>query len=65
MAEKEMGDQFDIRRFHDTVLIGGAMPLEILEAKVKKCVSEVKGNRMRSTPRQQPIGCQGKWRIVF
>ncbi|WP_158856460.1 DUF885 domain-containing protein [Lunatibacter salilacus] len=43
MAENELGDQFDIRSFHDTLLNGGAMPLEILEAKVKRWIAEVKG----------------------
>ncbi|KCZ91600.1 DUF885 domain-containing protein [Hyphomonas johnsonii] len=33
-AEAELGDKFDIRGFHDTVLGGGAMPLEILERRV-------------------------------
>ncbi|WP_430402650.1 DUF885 domain-containing protein [Hyphomonas sp.] len=33
-AEAELGDTFDIRGFHDTVLGGGAMPLELLERKV-------------------------------
>ena len=29
--EKQVGDQFDIRDFHDAVLKEGAMPLNILE----------------------------------
>ncbi|MEQ8299666.1 MAG: DUF885 domain-containing protein [Hyphomonas sp.] len=33
-AEAELGDTFDIRSFHDTVLGGGALPLELLERKV-------------------------------
>jgi uncharacterized protein (DUF885 family) len=33
-AEAELGDKFDIRGFHDTVLGGGALPLELLERKV-------------------------------
>ena len=33
-AETELGDTFDIRGFHDTVLGGGALPLELLERKV-------------------------------
>ena len=33
-AEKQLGDRFDIRRFHDVVLGGGALPLSILELKV-------------------------------
>ncbi|HSJ69716.1 MAG TPA: DUF885 domain-containing protein [Anditalea sp.] len=43
MAEKELGDDFDIKGFHDTVLGGGAMPLEILEQEVKRWVEEKKG----------------------
>ena len=33
-AEDELGDKFDIRGFHDTVLGGGSLPLELLERKV-------------------------------
>ncbi|MFT5931056.1 MAG: hypothetical protein ACI93G_000129 [Hyphomonas sp.] len=33
-AETELGGTFDIRGFHDTVLGGGAMPLDLLERKV-------------------------------
>ena len=33
-AQQALGDRFDIKGFHDTVLGGGAMPLEILERRV-------------------------------
>jgi uncharacterized protein (DUF885 family) len=33
-AKAELGDSFDIRGFHDTVLGGGALPLVILERRV-------------------------------
>lgn len=33
-AEQELGDKFNIREFHDTVLGGGALPLEVLERRV-------------------------------
>ena len=33
-AETELGANFDIRGFHDTVLGGGAMPLDLLEKRV-------------------------------
>ena len=41
-AETELGDQFDIRGFHDTILGGGAMPLELLERRVNEWIDEVK-----------------------
>ena len=33
-AEASLGDHFDIRRFHDAVLSGGAMPLDVLETRI-------------------------------
>ena len=33
-AERELGDAFDIAAFHDVILLDGAMPLPVLEAKV-------------------------------
>ena len=41
-AEKDLGDKFDIRGFHDTILGGGAMPLSILERRVDQWVAKVK-----------------------
>ena len=40
-AETELGDAFDIRGFHDTVLGGGAMPLAILERRVDEWIAGV------------------------
>ena len=37
-AETELGDKFDIRGFHDTVLGGGAMPLDLLERRVDRWI---------------------------
>ena len=39
-AEAELGSKFDIRSFHDRVLEVGAIPLPLLEKRVKKWVSE-------------------------
>ena len=39
MAEEELGDQFDIRRFHEMILMNGAMPLQILEESVTSWIS--------------------------
>jgi uncharacterized protein (DUF885 family) len=35
-AEEQLGDKFDIRDFHDIILGGGAMPLELLERRVNQ-----------------------------
>lgn len=44
LAETELGDQFDLKGFHDTVLGSGALPLEILEKEVKRWIEDVKGS---------------------
>ena len=39
LAEKQLGEKFDIREFHDTVLGSGAVPLDILEVHVKDYIA--------------------------
>ncbi|KEO89817.1 hypothetical protein EH31_11740 [Erythrobacter longus] len=41
-AEKELGEDFDIRGFHDTVLGGGSVPLSILEKRIDQWIASVK-----------------------
>ena len=41
-AEAELGDRFDIRGFHDTILGGGAMPLDLLERRVDQWIATKK-----------------------
>jgi uncharacterized protein (DUF885 family) len=33
-AKRALGDRFDIRGFHNAVLMGGAMPLSVLETRI-------------------------------
>ncbi len=42
-AEAELGEDFDIRQFHNEVLETGAVPLELLENKIDGWIAEVKG----------------------
>jgi uncharacterized protein (DUF885 family) len=41
-AEKQLGDKFDVRAFHDVVLGSGAVPLGVLEKNVRAWITEVK-----------------------
>ena len=41
-AEQELGDDFDIREFHDEILLDGALPLDILDRKIRSYVEEKK-----------------------
>ncbi len=39
-AQKELGPKFDIRKFHDEMLDGGTLPLDLLEARTDKWIAE-------------------------
>ncbi len=41
-AEAELGDEFDIRGFHDVILGGGALPLAVLERRVDAWIASQK-----------------------
>ncbi|MEP7085852.1 MAG: DUF885 domain-containing protein [Gemmatimonadota bacterium] len=41
-AEQQLGDKFDVREFHDEVLGQGALPLDVLDARIRAWVSEKK-----------------------
>ncbi|SEA29955.1 DUF885 domain-containing protein [Microbulbifer marinus] len=44
-AKQELGDQFDVRAFHDTILANGAVPLDVLEELVDEWIAEVKAQQ--------------------
>lgn len=47
-AERELGEAFDIRRFHDVVLGNGAVPLAVLETQVDEWIAEQKTPKVAS-----------------
>ncbi|MGB3269803.1 MAG: DUF885 family protein [Rhodanobacter sp.] len=49
-AEKALGDQFDIRAFHDEILSGGALPLDVLEDRVNDWIAAVKAGKAPAHP---------------
>ena len=43
-AQNELGARFDIRKFHDEMLDGGTLPLDLLEARTNAWIAQQKGN---------------------
>ena len=44
-AEKALGRRFDVRQFHSRVLEDGALPMDVLEAKIRRWVAAGGGGR--------------------
>ena len=44
-AKKELGDKFDIRAFHDEILDGGALPLDVLDQRVTAWIAATKAGK--------------------
>jgi len=42
LAEMELGSKFTLREFHDVLLLAGALPLDVLETRVREWVAEQK-----------------------
>jgi uncharacterized protein (DUF885 family) len=45
-AKNELGTRYDIRAFHDEVLNGGALPLDVLDASVTAWVAKQKSDKV-------------------
>jgi uncharacterized protein (DUF885 family) len=43
-ARKELGAKFDVRAFHDEILNGGTLPLDMLEARTDRWMAQQKSN---------------------
>jgi uncharacterized protein (DUF885 family) len=41
-AQEQLGDKYDIRKFHDEILNGGALPLGVLDARVSAWIAAQK-----------------------
>jgi uncharacterized protein (DUF885 family) len=42
-AERSLGEKFDVRRFHDAVLLAGPLPLDLLEKRIDAWISAQNG----------------------
>ncbi len=43
-AKDQLGDRFDIRAFHDQVLTGGALPMDVLGDRIHTWVAQTKAS---------------------
>ena len=50
LAEKELGPKYDIRSFHDEILNGGALPLDVLDARTVAWIQAVKAGTAPAHP---------------
>lgn len=44
-AQKELGSKYDVRAFHDEILNGGALPLDVLDERVEGWIAAQKGSQ--------------------
>jgi uncharacterized protein (DUF885 family) len=53
-ARREIGENFDIREFHDAVLLSGAVPLDVLERNIDAWIATKKAPSARKSPAAKP-----------
>jgi uncharacterized protein (DUF885 family) len=49
-AQQELGPRFDLRRFHDEVLLGGSLPLVVLNDKIERWIATTKAAAATAAP---------------
>jgi uncharacterized protein (DUF885 family) len=49
-SKDQLGDKFDLRAFHDEVLSGGALPMDVLSTRVHEWVAQQKTQASLSSP---------------
>ncbi len=42
-SKSQLGSKFDLKAFHDEILNGGALPLDVLDARVTRWIASQKG----------------------
>src|SRR5947209_4157596 len=50
-ARREIGESFDLRDFHDAVLLSGAVPLDVLEQNVNRWIATKKSGAGQKSAR--------------
>lgn len=53
-AKTELGGRFDLRAFHDEILGGGALPLDVLEARTNAWIAAVKAGKATAASAAAP-----------
>ncbi len=53
-AKQALGDKFDIRAFHDEILGGGAMPLDLLDARIDAWIARVQAAPAAPNTKETP-----------
>ena len=51
-SKDELGDRFDLRAFHDQVLTGGALPMDVLTDRIRDWVGQEKAKIATSGERR-------------